>query len=86
MRTLSAAVFAATLFLLHPAQSEAVAYLAGRSESHVEETVQPIYSRWRDAVPPISTTILASPGQVELHLTLRDTDAVRGAATIARFR
>ncbi len=76
--------------LLERAGSErlhrAVLFVAGRSESHVEETVQPIYSRWRDAVPPISTTILASPGQVELHLTLRDTDAVRGAATIARAR
>ena len=42
-----------------------------RSESHVEELVQPIYSRWREARPPIETTILATPGQVELHLSLR---------------
>ena len=42
-----------------------------RSESHVEEVVQPIYSRWREARPPIETTILATPGQVELHLSLR---------------
>lgn len=45
-----------------------------RSESHVEELVQPIYSRWRDEKPPIETTILATPGQVELHLSLRAAD------------
>ena len=45
-------------------------FITGRSESHVEETVQPIYSRWRDETPPIETTILAAPGQVELHLVL----------------
>ena len=42
-----------------------------RSESHIEEIAQPIYSRWRDDDPPIETTILATPGQVELHLTMR---------------
>ncbi|MBA2259786.1 MAG: competence/damage-inducible protein A [Acidobacteria bacterium] len=45
-----------------------------RSESHVEELVQPIYSRWRDQHPPVETTILATPGQVELHLSLRAAD------------
>ncbi len=47
------------------------AFVTGRSESHVEEAIQPIYSRWYDAVPPIQTTILAAPGQIEIHLTLR---------------
>jgi competence/damage-inducible protein CinA-like protein len=46
--------------------------VAGRGESHVEEIAQPIYSRWTREEPPIETTILAVPGQVELHLTLRD--------------
>ncbi len=41
------------------------------SESHVEELTQPIYSQWRDQAPAIETTILATPGQIELHLTLR---------------
>ena len=52
-------------------------FVAGRGESHVEEIAQPIYSRWTLETPPIDTTILAMPGQVELHLTLRagDTDA-----------
>jgi nicotinamide-nucleotide amidase len=46
-----------------------------RSESHVEEIAQPIYSQWRSADPAIETTILATPGQVELHLSLRGSDA-----------
>ena len=48
--------------------------------------VQPIYSRWRDATPPISTTILAAMGQIELHLTVRDADEARAAATLERAR
>ena len=48
--------------------------IAGRSESRVEELTQPIYSRWRDDTPPIETTILAAPGQIELHLSARGTD------------
>jgi competence/damage-inducible protein CinA-like protein len=46
-------------------------FVTGRGESHVEEVAQPIYSRWTKETPPIETTILAVPGQVELHLTLR---------------
>ncbi len=65
---------------------KATLFVTGRSESHVEEAVQPIYSRWTSATPPISTTILAAPGQVELHLTMRDAEAGHGAATIARAR
>jgi nicotinamide-nucleotide amidase len=50
-------------------------FVTGRSESSVEQAVQPIYSQWRTAQPPIETTILASPGQIELHLSLRSEDA-----------
>jgi nicotinamide-nucleotide amidase len=50
-------------------------FTTGRSESHVEEAAQPLYSRWRDEHPPIETTILASPGQVEIHLSMRSADA-----------
>jgi competence/damage-inducible protein CinA-like protein len=55
-------------------------FVTGRSESHVEETVQPIYSQWRTEKPPIETTILATPGQIELHLALSsaDPEAARG--------
>jgi nicotinamide-nucleotide amidase len=54
-------------------------FITGRSESHVEEAVQPIYSTWRSATPPIQTTILAAPGQIELHLSMRSTDAALAA-------
>jgi nicotinamide-nucleotide amidase len=57
-----------------------VLFIAGRGESHVEEIAQPIYSRWAAETPPIETTILAMPGQVELHLTLRARDREAGAA------
>jgi nicotinamide-nucleotide amidase len=63
---------------------KATLFVTGRSESHVEEVVQPIYSKWRDRTPPISTTILAAPGQVELHLTSRDSDAARAQARVTR--
>jgi nicotinamide-nucleotide amidase len=45
--------------------------IAGRGESMVEEQTQPIYSTWRNGAHPIDTTILAMPGQVELHLSTR---------------
>ena len=61
-------------------------FLTGRGESHVEQLVQPIYARWRDASPPISTTILAAMGQIELHLTVRDTDEARAQAILERAR
>jgi nicotinamide-nucleotide amidase len=61
-------------------------FITGRGESHVEEKVQPIYSRWRDAAPPIATTILASMGQIELHLTVRDRDEARAKAALARAK
>lgn len=45
--------------------------VAGRTESHVEEAACPVYSRWRSDPVPIETSILASLGQVELHLSVR---------------
>jgi nicotinamide-nucleotide amidase len=45
--------------------------IIGRTESRVEELTQPIYSRWLGWAMPIETTILAGPGQVELHLSAR---------------
>ena len=61
-------------------------FLTGKGESHVEQLVQPIYSRWRDAQPPITTTILAAMGQIELHLSVHDDDAARARATLDRAR
>lgn len=61
-------------------------FITGKGESHVEQAIQPIYSRWRDAVPPISTTILAVMGQIELHLTVHDEDETRARAALAQAR
>jgi nicotinamide-nucleotide amidase len=49
--------------------------VTGRSESQVEEVAQPIYSTLGDAGVPIDTTILASPGLIELHLQATGPDA-----------
>ena len=50
--------------------------VAGMGESAVEELVAPVYRKWKD--DPV--TILASPGEVQLHL------AVRGEPDIAEAR
>jgi competence/damage-inducible protein CinA-like protein len=43
--------------------------LTGRTESDVDAAAQPIYGPWARQAVPISTTILAVLGQIELHLT-----------------
>ena len=55
--------------------------ITGRTESDVDATAQPIYGRWLSQQIPISTTILAVLGQIELHLTAtaRDRAAAEGA-------
>jgi nicotinamide-nucleotide amidase len=64
--------------------------IAGRSESHVEELVQPFYPKWAAGQPPIAVTILASPGQIELHFRAPSADeaeagdALAGAAAEAK--
>jgi nicotinamide-nucleotide amidase len=45
--------------------------ITGRTESDVDACAAPIYIRWPDQAVPISTTILAVFGQIELHLTAR---------------
>ena len=52
--------------------------ITGRTESDVDQLAQPIYGPWTSQAVPISTTILAVLGQIELHLTARAGD--RGAA------
>ena len=54
--------------------------VTGRTESHVDEAAYPAYSRWRSGPVPIETSILASLGQIELHL------AARGATEHAAVR
>ena len=48
--------------------------IAGRAESHVDEIAAPIYTPWAVAAIPVETSILASPGQIELHLSARGHD------------
>jgi nicotinamide-nucleotide amidase len=43
--------------------------ITGRPESEVDARAEPIYSPWTTQPVPISTTILAALGQIELHLT-----------------
>ena len=59
-------------------------FVTGRGESHLEEIAQPIYSRWTGDDPPIETTILASPGQIEVHLMTRSADAAAAGERLAR--
>jgi nicotinamide-nucleotide amidase len=48
--------------------------LTGRAESQVDEVAQPVYGPFRDGETPIETTILAAPGQIELHLSAAGAD------------
>lgn len=43
--------------------------LTGLTESAADERAQPVYSGFLSETTPIQTTILATPGQIELHLT-----------------
>ena len=61
-------------------------FTVGRGESHIEEIAQPIYSRWLHATPPIETTVLATPGQIELHLVMRSADAAAAGEALAGAR
>lgn len=45
--------------------------ITGRIESQTDETLQPLYHEWGAASVPVSATILAALGQIELHLTTR---------------
>ena len=55
--------------------------ITGRTESHTEEAVRPLYADWAAARVPVMATILASLGQIELHVSARG--ASRDEATTA---
>jgi nicotinamide-nucleotide amidase len=61
-------------------------FIVGRGESHVEEVAQPVYSKWLTGSPRIETTILAAPGQIELHLVTRSADASAAERALAEAR
>lgn len=52
--------------------------VAGRSESRVEEAIQPVYRQWLERSPVIDTTILATPGFIEVHLAMVTADVAAG--------
>jgi len=54
--------------------------IAGMGESAVEERVAPVYEKWKEH--PV--TILASPGEVQLHLCVR-AEPSRAEETVARM-
>jgi nicotinamide-nucleotide amidase len=56
--------------------------VCGRTESEVDEAVSPVYSRWLHEEPAVSTTVLTSPAQVELHLTTRSASASAASARL----
>ena len=62
-----------------------VVRVTGRTESDVDATIQPLYARWREQAVPISATILAVLGQIELHLTAASSarDEAEGALAAA---
>ena len=56
--------------------------ITGRTESHVEELMQPLYRGWAAQPIPVAATILAALGQIELHLTVRLADAAAASSTL----
>lgn len=59
-----------------------VLIVAGRTESGVDARVQPLYAPWTTEVPAVSTTILASGGVIELHLSTVTADLPAGRALL----
>lgn len=58
--------------------------VSGRFESHVDQALHPLYQEWAAAMPPIAATILASLGQIELHLSVRHASREVGDALLER--
>src|SRR5262249_59470108 len=53
--------------------------VTGLGESHVDSLAGPIYTRY----PEVQTTVLASPGEVQIHLRLWSADAEHATKTLA---
>lgn len=52
--------------------------VTGLGESHVEERIRPIYTRSKD----VNTTILAVPGEIQIHLRAWSDDATHADTTL----
>ncbi len=55
---------------------------AGRTESHLDTIAGPIYTPWMEWGQPIETTILASLGQIDIHLSLVAEDPATAERTL----
>jgi nicotinamide-nucleotide amidase len=58
--------------------------IAGRVESQTDEALEPFYREWERASPPIAATILASLGQIEVHLWTRNRGRAAAEAALER--
>jgi len=56
--------------------------VTGLGESHVDHLAGPIYTRY----PEVQTTVLASPGEVQIHLRMWSADADHAAKTLAAIQ
>ncbi len=54
----------------------------GRTESHIDELARPIYEPLAARQPPVRTTILASLGQIDLHLSTVGADPETGGRVL----
>ncbi len=55
--------------------------VTGLGESHVDSLAGPVYTRY----PEVQTTVLASPGEVQIHLRIWTEDAVHAESTFANI-
>lgn len=60
-----------------------VVRIIGRSESHIEEAMQPLYLRWATEQRPLEATILAARGAIDLQLTARTASAEEADALLS---
>ncbi len=58
--------------------------ITGRSESHADEALAPAYARWQTWPSPVTATILAVLGQIELHLSVVSATPEEARMTLAR--
>ena len=55
--------------------------ITGRTESHTDEALEPLYTEWAAGEVKVAATILAALGQIELHLSASaDAGGAAGAA------
>jgi nicotinamide-nucleotide amidase len=59
-------------------------HITGLSESHADEALAPAYAKWLTWPHPVSATILAALGQIELHLSVIAPDEATGKETLER--